>query len=112
MSRDEGYTEADWKLFRRMVPVWQEAAVERLNSEYVAILSDSDRVASERFWEVAKRIRSDQRTASVQVEMRRSRLLFNIARLLEEGTIGLDDLEGFSDELRERMALFMSLSGR
>ena len=29
----------DWKLFRSKIPGWQEAYMERLNKEYIEILS-------------------------------------------------------------------------
>ena len=35
--------------------------------------------------------------------MSRSECLYNIASLLNEGAITMDDLEEFSDELKERM---------
>lgn len=35
--------------------------------------------------------------------MSRSKMIHNLIRLLEEGAISLEDLEGFSEELRERV---------
>lgn len=35
--------------------------------------------------------------------MSRSKMIHNIICLLEEGAISLEDLEGFSEELRERV---------
>lgn len=46
-----------------------------------------------------RRIREDRRSAGVVVEMRRSVLYLNLCRLLGEGVIGLEDLDGFSDDL-------------
>lgn len=31
--------EQDWKLFRRKLPLWQEAHMDKLNQEYIRILS-------------------------------------------------------------------------
>lgn len=34
-----GFTEADWKLFRSKINVWQENHIDKLNKEYIDILS-------------------------------------------------------------------------
>ena len=50
--------EKDWKLFRKMLPEWQEAYMERLTKEYIELLS-SDMQASDKFWALDKRIKDD-----------------------------------------------------
>lgn len=94
------YTEADWKLFRSRVPEWQESYMEKLNREYVELLT-GDGLPSEKFWALCRRVNKDKRTAGVSVEMRRSALIDNMAALYRLGAIDDDDLEGFSDELKE-----------
>ena len=39
--------------------------------------------------------------------MKRSNLLFNLASLVGEGAIGYDDLEEFSEDLREAVKLYL-----
>ena len=39
MSAADKVKEADWRLFRSRLPIWQEAYMERLNREYIALLS-------------------------------------------------------------------------
>ena len=97
-----GYTEADWKLFRARIGGWQEAYMERLIKEYEAILSGEGN-PSDKFWKLERRIREDKRSPGVQLEMKRSRLRFNLLLLLNDGVISLDDLNEFSDELKESM---------
>ena len=96
-------TEADWKLFRKMLPIWQERYMETLINEYEAILvSAAD--ASDKFWKLEKRIRKDKRKSGVCVtDMSRSQMFANIMELLNEKAIKLDDLDGFSDFLRQRL---------
>ena len=43
----------------------------------------------------------------VIARMSRSNMDMNIAALLHDGVITLDDLDGFSDELRERFEFLM-----
>ena len=95
--------EADWKLFRSKLPGWQEKHMERLNGEYAALLA-GDGKASEKFWALEKRIRNDKQNVGVVARMSRSNMYFNLLALLGEGVIKPDDLDGFSEELREKLA--------
>lgn len=94
--------EKDWKLFRKKLPGWQETYMEKLNREYIALLTDEGK-ASDKFWELEKRIRNDKRTVGVVAEMRRSMMYSNILSLIDDDVIGLEDLEGFSEELRGKI---------
>lgn len=94
--------EQDWKLFRKKLPLWQEAYMDRLNHEYMQILSGAGN-ASEKFWELENRIRRDQKSPGVMVDMRRSKMYFNLASLLVDEIIHEEDLDGFSEELLEAL---------
>jgi len=98
--------ESDWKLFRSRLPDWQEAHMQKLCEEYAALLSGSEK-ASDKFWALEKRIREDQQHIGVVARMSRSNMYTNLLALLQEGVITLDDLDGFSDDLRERFAFVM-----
>ena len=102
----DGFTKKDWALFRSKLPDWQEAYMERLCREYVKLLTKKAD-ASDRFWELDKRIRRDKKKAGVQIEMSRSNMVFNLMSLLQEGAISLEDLDEFSDELKETVQFFM-----
>ncbi|MCD8335962.1 MAG: multidrug transporter [Lachnospiraceae bacterium] len=105
MAQD-GITKRDWALFREKVPEWQEAYMEKLVKEYVEMLS-GDGAASDKFWELDKRIKADKRRKSVVMEMCRSEMLYNILDLMREGTITVDDLDDFSEHLRGTVKLLM-----
>ena len=63
------------------------------------------RELSEKFWKLEKRINSDKRCTGVMViGMSRSKMYQHLVSLAYEGVIGPDDLDGFSDELREQLA--------
>ena len=98
--------ESDWKLFRSRLPAWQEAYIERLNLEYVSLLSGPGS-AADKFWELDKRLKEDKQRVGVVADMRRSMMDINIMNLLADGVITLDDLDGFSKDLREKMAFMM-----
>ena len=92
--------EKDWKLFRKRLPEWQEAYMERLCIEYAGILSSSKN-PSNRFWELEKKINKDKNDVGVSARMSRSMMYENITSLLLEGAITVNDLEGFSEEAVE-----------
>ncbi len=106
MSKEK-YTEQDWKLFRTRLPGWQSAYMDRLNQEYIEILT-ADAEASDKFWQLEKRINVDRRKTGVEAEMRRSLLISNLYSLIREGAISVDDLEGFSGELQDHIKLMVN----
>ncbi|MCC6095183.1 MAG: hypothetical protein LIV24_09245, partial [Eubacterium sp.] len=65
--------------------------------------------AAEKFWALEKRIQDDKYHPGVTVEMKRSQMLINLRRLYDSGVIRAEDLDGFSDELRE--AIYISKTG-
>ena len=93
-------TEGDWKIFRKKIPDWQERYMERLEMEYIAILQNK-KSASTKFWELEKRIKQDKKSPGVIIDMRRSTAINNIVSLVLDEVISLDDLEEFSDSLKE-----------
>ena len=101
--------EKDWKLFRARIAGWQEAYMESLSREYIELLR-ADGAASEKFWALDRRIREDRRSVGVVCEMRRSVLFENLCRLLGEGVIGFEDLDGFSDDLVEVLKEYRPVS--
>lgn len=72
----------------------------RLCDEYIELLS-GDGDPSEKFWQLDKRIRSDKRNPGVQLQMTRTNFIYNIIALINNDVIGIEDLEDFSDELKE-----------
>ena len=78
----------------------------RLCDEYIELLS-GDGDPSEKFWQLDKRIRSDKRNPGVQLEMTRTNFLYNIIALINNDVIGIEDLEDFSDELKEIVKDFL-----
>lgn len=66
------FSEKDWKLFRKKISGWQEAYMEKLNREYIALLNEEGDA-------------------------------YIMLSLLREGAITFDDLEDFSDDLKDMM---------
>ncbi|WP_302158148.1 hypothetical protein, partial [uncultured Acidaminococcus sp.] len=100
--------ESDWKLFRKRLPGWQENYMATLLEQYKAILEE-DTQAAERFHKLEDELLEHRKDAGVLCEMRRSRMFSNILCLIHEGAITQDDLEGFSEELRKRVADWLKM---
>ena len=101
-----GFTENDWKLYRSKIGSWQEKYMERLCREYIEMLR-SDTAPSERFWSLRNRIKEDRKSPGVMVRIARSEMIHNIMCLLFDSVITLDDLDGFSDDLKEHIVFIM-----
>ena len=97
-----GFTKKDWALFREKVDDWQEAYMDKLNKEYIELLTGDGR-PSEKFWALEERIRNDKKDTGVQLRMSHSNFIYNIVSLMNEGAITMENLEEFSDELKERV---------
>ena len=90
----------DWKLFRTCIGDWQETYMERLVKEYMDLL-ESKANASDKFWKLEERIKKDKKHPGVMLELSKGNMIFDIVALINSGVITTDDLEGFSDELKE-----------
>ena len=93
-------SKADWKLFRERIAGWQEGYMEKLNQEYIDILS-GEGDASEKFWALDERMKADKKKPGVWIELRKSETAWNLIALIRDGAITTEDLNGFSDEIKE-----------
>ena len=99
-------SKADWKLFCERVPGWQKHYMEQLAREYVELLT-SPGEASDHFWKLEKRIRRDKKHPGVLIDMRRSTAIWNIAIMVRDKVITMDDLDGFSQDLIDAVRLVL-----
>ncbi len=102
------YKESDWKLFRKLIPVWQERYITKLNKEYIGILIQ-DKNASTIFWELNDRIKKDRNSPGVIIEMSKSLLVENLISLIKHNVITLDELNDFSEETKESIQMWLNL---
>ena len=79
--------------------------MDKLTREYVEFLTDDRCQPSERFWTLNKRIREDWRKPGVQLEIRKQNVVFDLAHLIADGAVSLDELDGFSEELQNMVRI-------
>lgn len=99
-------TKEDWKLYREKISGWQEDYIERLVEQYSEFLL-GDLPASAKFWKLEKRINNDKKTPGVRIELKKSTMIWDIVSLVSAGVINFDDLEEFSDELKETVRIVL-----
>ena len=100
----------DWKLFRKKLSGWQEKYMEGLVKAYVNFLNDDTKPASDKFWELEKRIKEDKRHPGVIMEMSKSEVIWDIVRLIRLKVIAYDDLSDFSDELQMEVKRILNMN--
>ena len=99
--------EKDWKLFRKKLGGWQEAYMDKLVEEYKDILN-SDASSSDKYSTLRKKIYDDYKSPGVLArDVSRSNMLWILLGLLRDEAITMDDLEEFSDELKDDIEQFM-----
>ena len=99
--------EKDWKLFRKKLGSWQEAYVDKLIEEYKDILN-SDTSSSDKYWALRKKIYEDYKSPGVLArDVSRSNMFIILLGLLRDEAITMDDLDEFSDELKEDIEQFI-----
>ena len=103
-------SQMDWKLFREKLSDWQENYMEGLVKEYANFLNDDKKPASEKFWELEKRIKEDKHHPGVIMELKKSEVIWDIVRLIRLKVITYDDLSDFSDELQNEVKRILEMS--
>jgi len=104
--KDMEVSKADWKLYRSRIGEWQEAYMEKLIKEYVQLLSMEEN-ASDKFWMLEKRIKQDRKHPGVLIEMNKGNMIFDIVSLINLDVITMENLDGFSDDLKEQVAFIL-----
>ena len=102
----DNFTENDWKLFRNKIIIWQEKYMERLINKYINLLNENID-SSEKFWKLEKQINQDKKHPGVNIEMKRSVLIPNLAMLILNGVIEFSELNDFSGGLKESVERFL-----
>ena len=97
----------DWVLFKEKVPVWQENNMAGLIQSYVQLLRDEKMDASDRFWELEKRINKDRRTPGVVIELHKDSMLWDLARFVSDGLVSEEELAEFSEDVQDAVSLIL-----
>ena len=84
--------------------------MEGLVKGYASFLNDDKKPASEKFWELEKRIKEDKHHPGVIMEMSKSEVIWDIVRLIRLKVIAYDDLSEFSGELQQEVKRILEMN--
>lgn len=102
-------SKSDWKLFRERLPQWQERYMGRLVKKYMDLLG-SDMPASDKFWKLEKRIKTDSKNPGVVLQLRKFWMIHDMVEMINLKVITLDEIDNFSEELKDRVNLLLRIS--
>lgn len=85
--------------------------MEKLVKEYIEMLSNDDKPASEKFWTLEKRIKNDRKHPGVIIDVRKSNALYDIIRFIALEVITYDDLADFSEDLKKDIEFLLERLG-
>ena len=85
--------------------------MEGLVEEYIEMLSNDDKPASEKFWTLEKRIKNDRKHPGVIIDVRKSNALYDIIRFIALDVITYDDLADFSEDLKKDIEFLLERLG-
>ena len=96
--------ESDWIIFSNLVPDLRERRLQRTNQAIASLLSAPDRSGTERFWNAAERIKTEEMLLHDCLDnLNRSHFCDSILLMLRNGMMTEADLQMFSPELRATM---------
>lgn len=99
-----GVKESDWKVFRKRVPELRERYLRVRNAELAALVADEALTPTERFWNLEERAREIAKILRECLDgYSRSKMVLSMILMRRHGMLSDEDLEQFSDELREHL---------
>lgn len=70
--------------------------------KYIDLLNTDD-LASNKFWKLEKRIKNDCKNSGVILQLRKSTMIFDIVSMINLKVISVDDINDFSEELKNKI---------
>jgi hypothetical protein len=98
--------DSDWKKFRAIVPELRERYLRDRNTELISILEGEALSPTEKFWTASERIEEIGGILRTCLDdHRRSNMIHSLRLMYRHKMISDEDLNGFSEEVRECIAL-------
>lgn len=91
------FEENDWKLFKKLLPIWRESFFDNLVEEYKKIL-DKNETSSDKFWKLSKKMSKDKEM--ILREVTKDEMISCTLDLLKYRVIKESDLDDFSESFK------------
>jgi hypothetical protein len=96
--------ESDWKRFRAIVPELRERYLRDRNADLISTLQDEALTPTEKFWTASERMEEIGGILRTCLDdHRRSTMIHALRLMVHHQMITDEDLNGFSEELRDRI---------
>lgn len=103
--------ESDWKIYSKLIPVWRDRYLQSRNEELLALLSEKARSPTEKFWEAKKQIDGEAKILDECLGyFSRSKMEMSILMMIRHGMIQDEELEQFSESLRQDLFAFTKMA--
>jgi hypothetical protein len=98
--------ESDWKNFRSIVPELRERYLSAQNTELISILLDESLTPTVKFWTASERMDEIGDILRACLDDHRRSTMVHVLRLMYHHRMITDqDMNGFSEEVRERISV-------
>ena len=99
--------ESDWKKFRNSLDKWREHYLKRKNNEIRSILEDNNLNETEKFWNIVDFQKKESKILRDCLnDFSRSNMFLHMALMKKYKMISKEDIEEFSEELKESLENF------
>ena len=100
--------ESDWKQYREMIPNLRERYLEEKNQALANMLTSQDQTPTERFWATFEQVGKEKKILQDCLDHHsRSNMVMSMMLMLRHGMLKKEDLDVFSDELRNTLTSFL-----
>ncbi|GAB5535455.1 MAG: hypothetical protein Rubg2KO_17040 [Rubricoccaceae bacterium] len=101
-------SKSDWKRFLAHLVEWRERYLQRRTAELAKTLADGDGTATERFWATKEAVDTEAKYLRDCLDGHTpSNADLALLQMLRGGMIDFEDLEEFSDDLKENLRSWM-----
>lgn len=96
---------SDWRKFRDLAPLLRERYLKRHNARIASMLSDPKQSETERFWGAHQEMQKQAKALRQCLDGHSRSTMFGfIVTMIHNGMMTREDLEGFSDDLKSKLA--------
>ncbi len=100
--------EKDWKIFKTNIPKWREQYLAIKNKEIISILLEDNKTPTEQFWKAKDNmVKISRILTDCFDELSRSEMITKLLFMHKYGVISKEDLVEFSDELKEKLDIWL-----
>ena len=100
--------ESDWKHYKSMLDDLRERYLKQKNSEFIEMLSEQNKTATDQFWDTLKEMKEETKILNDCLgRLSRSSMYFQMMSMCSHGMMEKEDLDKFSEELQGKLKEYL-----